>query len=519
MKKNNIENMFDNVNSETVEKIAAEYPTGDKKHRDYIYKEVERRVDGKYSAGEEVRGVETYRPRPYLRFVSAAAALVIVAGAVGGSGYLIKNSKKNSTSERAVPATEVSDNVEVTDALITTEAATAVTAPEFLTKDELIEKINNRSYENYDRVNIEYSLSRNNGVSIEHGIAMRDGITGNESLTKTWTHSADYFPQSLIDEYGLENLLKEEATCNEMFFYKDLYICIYSNGTDDPHQYEVTDRSNWKLDDPTVFRNLYSEDIAVDLDVYDIDDTTSGTVYLGRQCTEARIYADPEELQERLEKKYDIGHPKAITEPGDSSEDLITETILTVDNETGFILKAVTSIGDYKEEFAIENISFNEDAELPPDAAYIKSRIESCIPNCQETAEYDLSVLNKDAAGSEESADEEQAAETANDNIKTTYEVNSKGQTYGPGSYSLEPEYIDKLPDYVAIGIDGGKYTGYICTKEFLNIFVDGERAFDMQKELGNVSDTAVATEINIYDKDGNFKMTRIFYNEPENIK
>ncbi|HRR78051.1 MAG TPA: hypothetical protein P5191_14820 [Ruminococcus sp.] len=546
MKKNDINKMFDNVNTETVEKIAAEYPTGDKKHRDRVYKEVERRVDGKYSAGEEVRGVETYRPRPYLRFVSAAAAVVVTAGAVGG-GYLMLN-KGSKSSDNIVPASQIAETVEVTDPLIPTDTVADIEElPSLLTKDELIEKINNRSYENYGRLNIEYSLSRSNGASIEHGIAMRDGITGNESFTKTWTHSEDYFKDMDLDAYDIDELMKEENTCNEMFFYKDLFICIYSNGTSEPKQYEVTNRkkctehknigrsmcflvkilpylysnrSDWKLDDPTVFRDLYSENIAVDLELYDMDDTTSSTVYLGRQCTEARIYADIEELMVRQQNKYDLGHPEAITEPGDLNKDHIIETIITVDNETGFILRAVTTIDDYQEEFEIEDIRFDEDAELPPDAATIRKKLEGCVPNCEATAEYDLSILDEDAAGAEETTDEDRSAEiAANEGKAHKYEVNSKGQTYDGASYTISEENIDKLPDYICVGINGGKESGYINTREFLNTFVDCEAAFDMQEVLNNISDTAVSVDVNIYDEEGSFLRTLTFYTEPANLK
>lgn len=530
MKNNDFDKMFSNMNDETTEKIAEEYPTGDKKHRDRVYKEVERRVgEGFSGSGDEVRGVETYRPRPYLRFASAAAAVVIAAGAVGGGYFLMNKSSKNS--DKLVPASEISESVEITDPVTiveepATEAVTeAVTVPMLLTKDELIEKINNRAYENYDRLSIEYTLSSGSGASVEHGIAIRDGITGNESLTQTWTHSADYFKEFDPEEYDIDELMKEENTCNEMFFYKDLFICIYSNGTDAPAEYSVTDRSDWILDDPTVFRNLYSENIAVDLDIYNIDDSTSSTVYLGRQCTEARIYGVEKELQERLKQKYDLGDP--MTEPGASNEDLTRETIITVDNETGFILRAVTTIGDYTEEFEVDEILFNDDAELAPNGAYIKKKIEGLTPVSDKAAEFDLSALDEDAAGSEEiietPTDEYSYKDsTADDTTSPEYEVNSKGQTYGGAGYTISKENIDLLPDLIGFGINGGidkTEQTYLNTKEFIDTFVNCEAAFDMQEPLNNISDTAVSVDVNLYDEEGNFLRTFTFYTEPDNLK
>ena len=46
--------LFGHVSDEEAARIADEYPTGDKKQRDRIFSEVERRVDGNFVSGDEV---------------------------------------------------------------------------------------------------------------------------------------------------------------------------------------------------------------------------------------------------------------------------------------------------------------------------------------------------------------------------------------------------------------------------------------------------------------------------------
>ena len=70
MKKNDI---FNHISDDDAAKIAAEYPTGDKNQRDRLFREVEKRVNGSFSADDEVRGVDTYRPRIAMKIISAAA--------------------------------------------------------------------------------------------------------------------------------------------------------------------------------------------------------------------------------------------------------------------------------------------------------------------------------------------------------------------------------------------------------------------------------------------------------------
>ena len=124
--------LFGRVSDEESARIADEYPTGDKKQRDRIFKEVERRVEGTVAYGDEVSGVELYRPRIWTKVVSAAAAFVLVAGTFTGGGYLMLKNRG-----MGAPSADISDSSEVV-----TEESTFVEPTEVqLTADDIISKI------------------------------------------------------------------------------------------------------------------------------------------------------------------------------------------------------------------------------------------------------------------------------------------------------------------------------------------------------------------------------------------
>ena len=66
----------------------------------------------------------------------------------------------------------------------------------------------------------------------------------------------------------------------------------------------------------------------------------------------------------------------------------------TVDNETGIILKAKLIIDEeYYEEFEVNELLFDDDAELPENGEYIKNRIAGCAP-VSDPSSYDLSIID-----------------------------------------------------------------------------------------------------------------------------
>lgn len=396
------EKLFSRISDEEAARIAEEYHTGGKEQRDRIFNEIERRVErGDFTSGDEVRGVETYRPRIWLKAVSAAAAFVLIAGAATGGGYLLL--RNGGTASPGTEATEPATEPETAEEATEEETAGVTEEDTQLTGEEIIAKIKGRDYDAYDQLSIRYNITMNSGASCEHCIAKRDRITGNESLMRTWTHTAEYYRDvdpDIIAEWGttLEKLV-ESVTRNEMFMYKDLYVCVYSDtSTDEPDQYEAYSRSICNFDQPNIFCNMYSEYlISYGLDDYEIQDINGNVSFIGRECTEVRMHLDGRTV------KAEAPHgsvPVTITPEGPVRENENYEPdndlTLTVDNETGFILRARLDYeGGRYEEFNVEEIRFNEEAELPEDAAYIKERISDCIPTDDITAKFNLSTLDE----------------------------------------------------------------------------------------------------------------------------
>lgn len=391
MKKNDF---FKHINDEDAARIAAEFPTGDKKQRDRIFRKVESRVNSGFTAGDEVRGVDAYRPRIAMKIASAAAAMVVVAGA-GGVGYQLLSSGGRPT--ESIPGSEMTQPQ--TEEEATNEAASV---PEPITKEELLEKIHSRNYEAFDRINMKYRETMN-GVSFMDGVIKRDGLTGNESEMKTWTHTPEYFrdidEEILARDNTTPEKLAEAVTHNEMFFIKDMFICIYTGTGDDRlDQYEVADRSTWLLDQPTAFSDTYSECLVRDrIDHFDIQEINENTTFLGRDCTDVFMTYDSGET---IVSDAAVGSPikpRMAQEEGaettfDKGSD--QELYLTVDNETGIILKAKLIINEeYYEEFEVNELLFDDDAELPENGEYIRSRIVGCAP-VNDSSSYDLSIID-----------------------------------------------------------------------------------------------------------------------------
>ena len=393
MKKNEF---FGHISDEEVTRIADEYPTGDKKQRDRIFKKIERRVEGTPAYGDEVSGVELYRPRILTKVVSAAAAFVLVAGAATGGGYLLLRDRG-----MGAPGADISDTSDATEA-VTEDETTAEATEVQLTADDIIAKIMNRDYDAYDQISMKYHTTVNSGNSCEHSEARRDKITGNESLVKIWTHTPEYYKdldEKTIEEYGGLDKLAETITQNEMFMYKDTYVCVYSDtSADGPDQYEAFDRSRCEFDNPNVFCNLYSEYLINEcLYGFEVQDMITDVDFIGRDCTQLVMEAKAGDEAKAIPPEQ-TEPPITITEPApaNAASAVLTKTLtLTVDNETGFILAAKLEYGKNYEEFSVEEILFNDEAALPEDGAYIKGRISGCIPNCEETAAYDLSQLDE----------------------------------------------------------------------------------------------------------------------------
>lgn len=392
--KKDTDKLFGNLSDEDAERIAADYPTGDKSQRDRIFNEIERRVEGRQTSEDmDVSGVETYRPRIYMKVISAAAALMLVAGAAVGGSYLLRGRDKNLTVE---PSSEVIEETTETTAAPTTEEQT--TEPEVPTEEKLLELLNSRSYDDYPQLNIGYNIVSNATSTIEHGLAKRDMVTGNESMMVKFIRNPDCYKDvdaETLADWGIDpNNIEEIYSSSEMFMYKDLYICVFDNTDENlKDQYEVTDRKDSAFANPNVFAsqaNFYPEVILEEINTgkYEIQEISGGATFLGRDCTSAHLYCPS---VKEYEKK--MGRNVMTIDDGDYADEIQLDIL--VDNETGFILWFKDTWGDCTEEYSVDTLLFNEDAELPEDGAYIKERLSGCIPNCEETAAYDLSILDE----------------------------------------------------------------------------------------------------------------------------
>lgn len=87
----NIRNVFDNSDDKTIDRITTEYPIldADEKERLYAMSTKKYKSDVNEKKAIEVSGVERYRKSAWQKMLSAVAALVVAAGAVGGGVLLL----------------------------------------------------------------------------------------------------------------------------------------------------------------------------------------------------------------------------------------------------------------------------------------------------------------------------------------------------------------------------------------------------------------------------------------------
>lgn len=383
--------LFENLDDNTVEKIASRYPVGDEKERDKVFRKIEKRAGGgEFSSGDEIRGVETYRPRPYLRVVSAAAAIALVVGAAAGGGYFLLN-RNGASSSKALPAAEVSETVVPTEeeniadtlvetgTIVLTEAVTEAPSeapsdssytPVVLDREELITKVLGKSYEDFDRVYMEIETNQDEEGRC-HVVMKSDHTAGADSAVYKWDYNEDFAAAHASEGVLLNSveLYSRNGAFVRVRDFKDYsgnpvknyearsyedYCAEWFGSNDNIHRRNVSGL----IEPESMFRQL------VETCAFDV---TGGCEYLGRECTVA----------------------------GESSDDDKGWSV-TVDNETGLVLKGEFILdGKAYETFAVTDLRFGEDAEPVEDASYVLSRIEGCEPDGDNTANFDLGVLSK----------------------------------------------------------------------------------------------------------------------------
>ena len=128
MKKNDeLLNGFE-IDLETADRVAKEYPSLSDSAKERMFnmaKEKMNNTDADLTENENsVRGVEIYNRPRWIKFAGMAAAVVLMAGGIGGGSYLLHNMKSTAPTPNSSIAEEVTTYVTGT---VTTEAASVET--------------------------------------------------------------------------------------------------------------------------------------------------------------------------------------------------------------------------------------------------------------------------------------------------------------------------------------------------------------------------------------------------------
>lgn len=470
-----------------------------------MYDMKKKSADTNYDNANEASGVERYRRPKWYRTVSFVAAFVIAVAGIGGSTLMIMNMRNtpniSTQLEDETEPTESGESEETTEPEITSELSYDMS-----TKEGIYNKMLN-SIDFYNKASGKYV----------HGDFFDDRV---EDFSVDLNTCETYIKTSIVNINNLEDTLngipvdaelkdRGPHSWNEFIEYCDgeLFYRIVDNYKDPEGRMENQAYEK----DPIPFNE---EEIAVMKDwffnrsqnkVFPDETVTTrmsrkspeGEVTLGNTSSFRALFylTDFDEWEIKGEETF-IGRDCVVLEGNITiwvdSETLPTFTMY-VDKETGFVLKFIDYGEGGIEQFTVyQEIFFDDDAEM---------------------VFLDL--------------DQYETVEHPEPEDPSIPKVNSNGETYGTAGGSLTQGNFDNLPDLIAIDVHGlpfeeivgYKQPAYFRKAEFLGTFIDGEEAFRMQAEIGNVSDTAVSREINIYTKEGEFIGTRTFYSEPDNIK
>ena len=397
MNKEEIKDIMKDMDDKTVEKISADYKVGDDSAKERIYKEIVRRMNSENdaentAAGDEVRGVETYRRRNITRIISAAAAFIIVAGAVGGGAYLLKDHKSKSpvqTSDEIVEATtspataavterttepittvkkaEVTTSVAATEAPVTTTEPAAVTTEPVTSSEEQGNGAISKQ-EIYDKC---ISKSMN---SVAYTAEIEE-IVSERNVAKYWYNNHPDSTETKIKMYSYDdsNNITYIEKYEHYLFSDNTYVSIYdpretldggasnvestiSVGVSEPMDgagsFNILDAFRWY----SIITPYNSEYVLSDFSKWDIKGIET---YLSRECAViegSEIYIDHTD--------------EAIT---------INYTIY-VDIETGAWMRISYNDKNNEENtIEVKRLSIGDEADKPVSKSELKARINKLI--------------------------------------------------------------------------------------------------------------------------------------------
>lgn len=140
--------LFKETDDMTIDKISQEFPVLTKEEKERIFAMSEKKYDSstekntnntEFSDETEVSGVERYKRPIWYKYMSIAAAVVLMAGGISGSLMLMNRGSKLTPAvdtETTVPTeTDTTETIETTSTEELTEAATEATSEEYAVAD------------------------------------------------------------------------------------------------------------------------------------------------------------------------------------------------------------------------------------------------------------------------------------------------------------------------------------------------------------------------------------------------
>ena len=87
------------IDLETANKVAAEYPSLSKSAKERMFNMAKKKMNTTTNFNEtknsSVNGVENYNRPRWIKFAGMAAAFAVIAGGIGGGSYLLHNMNKS----------------------------------------------------------------------------------------------------------------------------------------------------------------------------------------------------------------------------------------------------------------------------------------------------------------------------------------------------------------------------------------------------------------------------------------
>lgn len=445
MNKEEIKDIMKDMDDKTVEKISADYKVGDDSAKERIYKEIVRRMNSENdaentAAGDEVRGVETYRRRNITRIISAAAAFIIVAGAVGGGAYLLKDHKSKSpvqTSDEIVEATTS------TEAVTVTKEPAVVEDSEPMTKEKLKKLIKQFENDPLFPYTLEYTVDMS-GYTGENDTF--DGTKGKwdgvvSADIKYGCLDNEGKQQYRISKYNYSADVNKDAhpSAEEMYLYGDYAVnftkmlghedtpsCRIVTG--DTIEYLVRYREHNSLGLLLSGRGCYESDW----------DIVEGKNFIGRNCIMIKGTGN------ELVRFSNYG-------PNETRFKLNFEAL--IDSETGMCLYLAISDAqdaEYNVIYEAKSLSIGEDSTVFPTEDEMADMIENC-----GSVEGDNSIFNttytKVASSSSEAGQNEVSISKQEIYDKC---ISNAIESY---AYTFESECITKNPHDSSIKVDRAK--------------------------------------------------------------